>query len=328
MALSSSENIISIKTNSFWQKSTHPFFSIVTPVYNRKEIVKATLKSVKSQTFKDFEYIVIDDGSDSEQSIDTIMMDFMNEADFPVMFIKKQNGGVHTARNAGIRRSRGFLYMAMDSDDEFSKNAFQEIFRFWTNLAETDKKKYSGIISRCRMYNGGMYGKPFPDNINALPFKEALRIQSSLKMESFTILKLEAVKKCMIPEPIGVKFVQESEFWIPFWINNIAIFTNDEWRIYHWDGIPDHLSRRYKKSIQDVRDSVWDSYWQVSNHKQYHISNRKVAFSVFRYMVLSDVLMLQNEKVNLNLPSKYLWMKIFLYIPAALTAIIYKKKRM
>ena len=93
--------------NAIWSQCS-PRVSVITPVYNRREELPRTLRSVENQTYRNIEYIIVDDGS--TLPVDDIVKDFMIKADFPVAFIKKQNGGVHTARNAGIRISRGNFF--------------------------------------------------------------------------------------------------------------------------------------------------------------------------------------------------------------------------
>lgn len=77
-----------------------PYFTIITPCYNPSTTIGRTIESVKRQDFRDFEYIIVDDGS--QDDLDSIVMPFLDEADFPVMYIKEENGGVHTARNAAV----------------------------------------------------------------------------------------------------------------------------------------------------------------------------------------------------------------------------------
>jgi cellulose synthase/poly-beta-1,6-N-acetylglucosamine synthase-like glycosyltransferase len=87
-----------------------PFFSIVIPAYNRAATIADTLNSVALQTFRDFECILVDDGStDNTQQI-------ASEFDF-VQLISQNNSGPGAARNAGIKVSTGQFVAFLDSDD-------------------------------------------------------------------------------------------------------------------------------------------------------------------------------------------------------------------
>lgn len=88
--------------------------SIVIPVYNREKRIEKCLDSIRKQTFTDYEVILVDDGSvDSSYAVCTRYA----EKDRRFKVIQKENGGVSSARNAGIRASRGQYLAFMDSDD-------------------------------------------------------------------------------------------------------------------------------------------------------------------------------------------------------------------
>lgn len=91
-----------------------PFFSVVVPVYNRAETLRAALRSVLAQSEQDFEILVVDDGStdDPKAVVDAI-------GDPRIHIIRQANGGGGAARNTGILRASGAYIAFLDSDDEF-----------------------------------------------------------------------------------------------------------------------------------------------------------------------------------------------------------------
>lgn len=91
-----------------------PFFSVVIPVYNRADLIGATLQSVLSQSEQDFEIVVVDDGSkdDPEAVVRAI-------ADPRIVFIRQENKGGGAARNTGIDAARGLFIAFLDSDDRY-----------------------------------------------------------------------------------------------------------------------------------------------------------------------------------------------------------------
>jgi len=91
-----------------------PFFSVVIPVYNRAQELEAALRSVASQTERNFEVIVVDDGSvDSPESVIDAF------GDPRVFYVRQENRGGSAARNAGIDCARGRFIAFLDSDDRF-----------------------------------------------------------------------------------------------------------------------------------------------------------------------------------------------------------------
>jgi glycosyltransferase involved in cell wall biosynthesis len=91
-----------------------PFFSVVIPVYNRANMLRAAVDSVLAQTEPEFEIIIIDDGStdDPKQVVDAI-------ADSRIRFARQDNRGGGSARNRGIDLARGRFIAFLDSDDRF-----------------------------------------------------------------------------------------------------------------------------------------------------------------------------------------------------------------
>ena len=95
-------------------------FSIIIPVYNVADYLEECLESVLSQTFTDFEAICINDGStDRSQEI----LDAFADLDSRFIVVSKANGGLSSARNAGLSIARGDIVMFLDSDDVLEPRA-------------------------------------------------------------------------------------------------------------------------------------------------------------------------------------------------------------
>ncbi|MDD5433086.1 MAG: glycosyltransferase family 2 protein [Candidatus Pacebacteria bacterium] len=105
----------------------NPFFTIITPTYNRAYIIRDTIASVLRQTFGDFEYIIVDDGSidDTEKVVESL-------SDPRIKYIKNKinSGGHFIPRNIGIEAARGDYVIMLDSDDKLDDNALL-VFREW-----------------------------------------------------------------------------------------------------------------------------------------------------------------------------------------------------
>jgi glycosyltransferase involved in cell wall biosynthesis len=88
-----------------------PKVSVIIPTYNRSELVERAVKSVLCQTYTDYEIIVVDDGSTDDTRF--------NLQSYPVRYIRQNNSGSASARNRGIRESKGKYIAFLDSDDWF-----------------------------------------------------------------------------------------------------------------------------------------------------------------------------------------------------------------
>ncbi len=91
-----------------------PTISVIVPVYNAESTLQRCVDSILAQTFEDFELILINDGS-KDQSGD--ICDEYAAKDSRVKVIHKPNGGVSSARNAGLRIAHGEYIAFIDSDD-------------------------------------------------------------------------------------------------------------------------------------------------------------------------------------------------------------------
>lgn len=106
----------------------HPFFTIVVPTYNRAHLIIKTLDSILSQSFDDFEVIIVDDGStDNTQEV---VQPFLSEK---VFYFKKQNAERAAARNYGAQLAKGKYINFFDSDDLALPNHLEEGYKLLNN---------------------------------------------------------------------------------------------------------------------------------------------------------------------------------------------------
>lgn len=96
-----------------------PKFSVIVPCYNQEKYITETLDSLRSQTFQNWECIVVNDGStDNSQKI---VEDFCSK-DSRFKLINQENKGVAATRNAGIRKASGEFILPLDGDDKIGKD--------------------------------------------------------------------------------------------------------------------------------------------------------------------------------------------------------------
>lgn len=99
--------------------------SIVMPVYNSKEYINIAIESVLKQTFSNFELIIVDDGSyDGSEKI----CDLYALKDSRIKVIHKNNGGVCSARNLGIKKAKGKYITFLDNDDEYDESYLNKMY--------------------------------------------------------------------------------------------------------------------------------------------------------------------------------------------------------
>ena len=99
-----------------------PLFTVVIPTFNRKKFLKRSTDSVLNQTYKDFELIIVDDGS-TDATIE-LMADYTGKG---INYIRTPNLGVSHGRNTGIKNSRGSYIAFLDSDDYWESTKLEHV---------------------------------------------------------------------------------------------------------------------------------------------------------------------------------------------------------
>ena len=99
-----------------------PKISVIVPVYNTEKYIEKCLKSLDSQTMKDFEVVIVNDGSKDES--ERAIKNYMRRTRMNIKYLKKENGGLASARNYGVERASGKYISFLDSDDYLDKDTF------------------------------------------------------------------------------------------------------------------------------------------------------------------------------------------------------------
>lgn len=115
--------------------NTVPVVSIIVPTYNREGYIERTICSVKSQTFEDYEIIVVDDAS-IDNTVDVVKNAAKSERRIKLIQ-SERNGGVSAARNLGLKSATGKYVLFLDSDDEVYETAIDKLI-IKGNITEAD----------------------------------------------------------------------------------------------------------------------------------------------------------------------------------------------
>lgn len=205
------------------------FCTVFTPTYNRGYIIEKLYNSLKNQTYKNFEWVVVDDGS-SDNTEKLFEKWCKEELSFKINYIKVSNGGKQRAINKGLDVAKGKMFFIVDSDDSLSENAIERL-----NYYEKTIKDYDDFA--------GISGLKGYDKENAIGSRnEAEYIDTiSQQREKFNLLGDKAecyytdlLKRYRFPEVSGEKFVTECIVWdrISFagykirWFNEIIYFAD------------------------------------------------------------------------------------------------------
>ncbi|GEP62913.1 beta-1,3-N-acetylglucosaminyltransferase [Clostridium beijerinckii] len=140
--------------------------SIITPVYNVEECIERSIKSVMNQTCKDFELLLIDDGS-KDKSID-IARGLLENSSINYKIITQKNSGVSAARNRGIKEASGEYITFLDSDDYIDHKFVERMYEkaeeskceiVFCDYSEVDAKGNVLVQNRTNYLNEFISGK-------------------------------------------------------------------------------------------------------------------------------------------------------------------------
>lgn len=188
-------------------------FSVCTPTYNRRDCLNRVYESLQRQTCRDFEWIVIDDGS--TDGTEELVRDYAAKADFPVVYRYKENGGKHTAVNMAVQIAGGEFIVIADSDDEFKENALEEMLKAWNDIPIEERDGFRGVTCRCYdPENGDKIGENFPEAVMDITELDA-KFKYRFRYEMWGMIRREVMLKYPFPEKFEQKlrFYPESIIW-------------------------------------------------------------------------------------------------------------------
>ncbi len=131
--------------------------TIFTPVYNRAHTIRRTYESLCRQTCKDFEWLVIDDGSTDNTC--HLVEGWKAEGLIPIRYVYQENQGMHGAHNTAYKNINTELNTCIDSDDWMPDDAVEKIVTFWKKYGSDN---VAGIIGLDATKEGKVIGTSFP----------------------------------------------------------------------------------------------------------------------------------------------------------------------
>lgn len=225
--------------------------TICTPTYNRASLLNRLYQSLCRQTCKDFEWLVVDDGS-TDQTLE-LLQKFKDEKKISVRYFSKSNGGKHTALNLGVKEAKGDLFFIADSDDYLPEDSIEVVLSYGRDIIEVSKsaksKEFGGVCGLDGFVNGQIVGTGLPIeqlDTTAIEIRDKYAVQGDMKEVYLT----SVMREFPFPEIQGECFCPEALIW-----NRIArkyklrFFNRVIYMVeYQMDGITSSITRARMKS--------------------------------------------------------------------------------
>lgn len=180
--------------------------TVFTPTYNRKDELINLYKSLLEQEFKDFEWVIVDDGSkdDTEETV----KNFIKENKIKINYYKQENKGKSLAHNKGVELAQGEYFVGIDSDSTLTKDALVTVNKYYEQIK--DKQDICGIaFLNLNVETNEISGTKFPEDVMEETYFNIYNKHNVLGDKEMTF-KTDVIKQYPFPEIKGEKFVPES----------------------------------------------------------------------------------------------------------------------
>ena len=209
-------------------------FTVFTPTFNRKELLEKLYKSLQKQTYTDFEWLIVDDGS--TDGTGEKVKEFLEESKLDIKYFYKENGGKQRAYNFATEKANGELFICLDSDDEYVENGLGTILKYWEKYEKNRNIAGMGYLSTYP--DGKVIGSIFPE-------KEMVSTQFDIynkygvKGDKGLMFRTEIIKKYKFPVFDDEKFITEAVVYNRICEKYKMVYVNEKIEIkeYQEDGL-------------------------------------------------------------------------------------------
>lgn len=186
--------------------------TVFTPTYNRAYIIEILYRSLQRQSYHDFEWLVVDDGS-TDETKDLIEKWQKENNPFPIRYYRKENGGKCRAINFGVDLAEGRLFFNVDSDDYLTDDALEKVALWERELPKNGK--YCGVVGNLGTSETETPNTPWPE-----PYRDASLLERydeysehPIDGERAWVFYTEIQKKYKYPEFEGENFITPAVTW-------------------------------------------------------------------------------------------------------------------
>lgn len=266
---------------------------IVTPTYNRAKELCILYKTLKSQTCLDFKWLVVDDGSTDETPL--LIAKFQEDSCVAIDYLKKDNGGKHTAYNLALDyMSKLDCHIVVDSDDWLAMDAVEKILQ---DLEKTSNKEIGIVYPK---YGRDSSPQWLSDNVKYVSIPD-IKLKYGLSIETAIVIKNLFIGQLRLPSFEGEKFLSEEIFYIR--LSEFGKFLPLNRRIYFFEylehGLTNNLFHLWKKNPKST-------YLLFKERKKYilqNLSGFNRIVELFKVSLNEQALSLATSK-NENIPQE------------------------
>lgn len=282
--------------------------TVFTPTYNRRQLLTRLYSSLIIQSFKNFIWLIIDDGSNDDTSY--YVKQWQTEDKIKIKYVYQENKGMLGAHNKAYSIINTELCVCIDSDDFMPKDAIKLISEFWENNRSED---VAGIIALNENTDGHIIGSHLPENLkisNVYDLYKKYKCSGDKKL----IYRTDIINRFRYPSINGERYIPTSYIYnqidmirpmlllnkvvctVDYQINGMSknkrltkINNPNNFMLYHYQQMlmAHSLKDRFKNAAQYVLSSWYageKTYLESSEHKLFFLLSTPLAF--FTYLIL------------------------------------------
>jgi glycosyltransferase involved in cell wall biosynthesis len=209
-----------------------PVFTVFTATHNRAHLLHRVYNSLLHQTFKNFEWIIVDDGStdNTKEVVDKYISS--SNTFFSIKYFYQTNKHKKTAFNKGVIESSGEFFLNADSDDSFLPKALSDLYQHWNAIE--NKNEFSAVTGLCQNSNGEIIGEYFPCKEYIDSDSSEMFYKYKVRGEKWGFQKVEVLKEFTYPDNVR-GYVPEGYVWMLIANKYKTRYINVILRTYHND---------------------------------------------------------------------------------------------
>lgn len=290
--------------------------TILTPAYNRAQLLPGLYESLLCQTNRDFEWFVMDDGSEDETG--SLIGQYRAEGKLKIIYEKQENGGKHRALNRAIQQIDSELTFIVDSDDYLPANAVEIILSYHAKYADKkDAEKLCGY-SFLRCHSDGRVNTAYFPEDEKIDTYLAVRINGNIGGDKAEVFFTDILKQYPFPEYEGEKYMPEDVVWMRMSGPYRMVHINQNVYICDYlEGGLTNTGRRMK--IHSPKGMVLRSKIYLDSNE---VCLRVKIKMMLLYIIYGHFAQYTNKKLFGEVKEKVLWLSCFL--PGV---VLYKKWR-
>jgi glycosyltransferase involved in cell wall biosynthesis len=241
-----------------------PLFTVFTATYNRAHTLGRPYESLLQQTCRDFEWIVVDDGSTDGTS--ELVERWQAEAWFPIRRIQQTNQGKHIASNRAAIEASGALFVTLDSDDACLPHALERLKVHWEAIPAGERERFSAVAGLCQDQHGRLVGTPFPRDVLDADNLE-IRYRYKVKGDKWGFQRTDVMRAFPYPAFAEKGVVAPSLAWNAIGSRYLTRWINEPLLIYWLDyGPPGSQTTRSGPTREGARVRLLEHQSLLNEH--------------------------------------------------------------